>query len=216
MNGKALEHNGKKVSENIWLCGDGVYRWYYELDMLRNPIVLFTVWKVLGIAFGAVIVFTLLVSLFQRTVRTIPDLWGMVWPFLILIAVFFVISIISYLILAATYGWKYVVLFEMTEDCVRHIQAPKQFQKAQALGWLTALAGVAAGNPAVTGMGLSVDARNTSTSEFKNVAVIKPRRRRDTIHVNQRLNKNQIYVRAADFDFVEQFLKSRCPNAKIH
>jgi len=216
LNGKASEHNGKKVSENIWLCGDGVYRWYYELDMLRNPIVLFTVWKVLGIAFGAVIVFTLLVSLFQRTVRTIPDLWGMVWPFLILIAVFFVISIISYLILAATYGWKYVVLFEMTEDCVRHIQAPKQFQKAQALGWLTALAGVAAGNPAVAGMGLSVDARNTSTSEFKNVAVIKPRRRRDTIHVNQRLNKNQIYVRAADFDFVEQFLKSRCPNAKIH
>ena len=50
---------------------------------------------------------------------------------MILAVVFFVLSIVSYLILAALYGGKYQVLFEMTEDSVTHIQMPKQFKKAE-------------------------------------------------------------------------------------
>ena len=38
---------GKKVSENIYLCPDGVYRWIYEFPMAKNPTILITVWKVL-------------------------------------------------------------------------------------------------------------------------------------------------------------------------
>ena len=33
-------------SKNIVLCPDGKYRWYYEYPMLKNPVILFTVWKV--------------------------------------------------------------------------------------------------------------------------------------------------------------------------
>ena len=40
--------------------------------------------------------------------------------------VFLGIVVLSYIILAALYGWKYVVLFEMDETGITHIQLPKQ------------------------------------------------------------------------------------------
>ena len=212
---KQSEQQGKQVTKNIRLCPDGVYRWYYELNMLRNPAIILSVWKVLGISFGAAFALLLVIDLFRGTIQSAADMGRAVMPFLILLAVFFVISIISYLILAAMYGWKYMVLFEMTEEYVRHIQMPKQFKRAQALGWLAMLAGRSTGKPAMAALGLDISARNTSTSEFKNVEVIKPRRRRNTIYVNQRLDRNQVYAEDADFDFVERFIMDHCTRAKV-
>lgn len=50
------------------------------------------------------------------------------------------------MILAGIYGWKYIVLFEMNEEAIRHIHMNKQFKKAEAMGWLTALIGAASGH----------------------------------------------------------------------
>ena len=86
--------------------------------------------------------------------------------FILLALVFAVISVLAYLIVAANYGWKYMVLFEMNEDEVRHIQMESQFKKAQALGWLTAMA---AGSYSVMGAGLLAAARDRSVSVFGSV-----------------------------------------------
>ncbi len=205
---------GKKVTENIWLCPDGVYRWTYNYDLLRNPTVMFTVWKVLGISLGAVVVLELIFKLFNG-IDGAADLLGIGEPILILVGILLVLSLLGYIVVGIMYGWKYQVLFEMTEDYVSHIQMPKQFEKAQALGWLTAAAGAAAGSPGTMGIGMNAASRNSMTTELKNVAVLKVRPRRDTIHVDLKLDKNQVYAEAADFAFVEQFLKTHCPNAKI-
>ena len=106
-------------------------------------------------------------------------------------------------------------LFEMTDEYVRHIQMPKQFKKAQALGWITAFVGAMSAKPTMVGIGLTSSANSTMTTELKNVAALKIRRGRNTIHVNQKLDKNQVYAQNADFDFVESFLKQHCINAKI-
>ena len=206
---------GKKVTENIWLCPDGAYRWYYEMDMLRNPVIMFTVWKVMGLSIGIVALFMLLVDIFDGGLRSLGDLWGLCSIILVMVGIFFVLSIISYFILAALYGWKYQVLFEMTEDQVTHIQMPKQFKKAEAIGWLTLLVGLAAKKPYMVGLGLNTAARDTKTSVFKNVEYVKVRRKRNTIHVDYKLDKNQVYAEDADFDFVEKFIKDRCTKAKI-
>ena len=205
----------EQVTENIWLCTDGVYRWSYEFNMLRNPTILFTVWKVLGISFGAVYLFTIIIDLVQSVVRSWEDFWSASKVFVILAVVFFVLSIVSYLILAALYGGKYQVLFEMTEDSVTHIQMPKQFKKAEAIGWLTAFVGAIAGKPSMAGLGMNVSARDTKTSQFKNVEYVKVRRKRNTIHVDYRLDKNQVYAEDADFDFLEKFITERCVRAKV-
>ena len=212
---ETAEPQGRKITENIYLCTDGVYRWNYEFDMLRNPTILFTVWKVLGIAFGAVYLFTLILDLFQGVIKSLADLWDASKLFVILAGVFLVISVIAYLILAALYGGKYQVLFEMTEEQVTHIQMPRQFKKAEAIGWLTAFVGAATGKPYMVGLGLSTSAKNTQTSVFSSVEYVKVRKKRHTIHVNQLFDKNQVYAEDADFDFLEKFILERCTKAKI-
>lgn len=208
------ELQGQQITKNIWLCPDGVYRWHYAFDMLRNPTVLFTVWKVLGIAFGAVYLFSTILTLIENGFSG-EKLWAEMKPFLILAAVFFVISIIAYGIVAASYGWKYQVLFEMTEEKVTHIQMQKQFEEAQAIGWLTALAGAATGNLSMTGLGIDAAAKDKSVSEFKSVTSVKVRRRRHTIYVNQTLEKNQVYAGDEDFEFVLKYILDRCTKAKV-
>ena len=203
---------GEQVTEHIYLCGDGVYRWYYALPMLKNPVILFTVWKVLGLAFGIVYLFTLLLSLKDIIVYDgLAGFWDLTRPFLILFLVFLVIGVAAYLILAACYGWHYIVLFEMDEEKVVHIQTPRQFKKAQALAWLTVLAGLAGGRLTTVGSGMLAATKSTSTSEFHRVAHVIPRRRLNTIKVNQLLDRNQIYAEGEDFDFVLNYILERVP-----
>lgn len=201
-------------SGNIILCGDGKYRWYYEYPMLKNPTILFTVWKVLFISS----LFPALLSM----ILTLTDGDGLVAglkAFAMIIGVVFgilgVLSIFAYLILAATYGFKYIVLFEMDEKTVAHIQEGKQFKKAQAIGWLTAFAGAAGNNLSATGAGLLTASRQSMTSLFANVSQVVGLRSVHTIKVNQLLAKNQVYVYPEDYDFVLEFIVSHCPNAKV-
>ena len=37
------------VGDRVRLCEDGKYRWTYPLDMLKNPSILFVVYKIFGI-----------------------------------------------------------------------------------------------------------------------------------------------------------------------
>ena len=215
MDNDKLELRGEPVSENIWLCPDGVYRWTYEMDMLRNPTIMISVWKVLGISIGIVYLFGVIVMLLQGDLRSWEDLWLTSRMFLVVAGIFFVLSILAYIILAALYGWKYQVLFEMTEESVTHIQMPRQFRKAEAIGWLTSFVGALAGKPYMVALGSGVAARDTKTSEFKNVEIVKVRRKRNTIHVDYLLDKNQVYAEDGDFDFVEKYILDRCVRAKI-
>lgn len=211
-NGNELQ--GQQITKNIRLCPDGVYRWHYAFDMRRNPTILFTVWRVLGFSFGAVYLFSIILRIIDGGV-TVAKLWSETKPFLILAVVFLVISIIAYCIVAGSYGWKYQVLFEMTEDKVTHMQMPKQFEEAEAIGWLTALAGAATGNLSMMGQGIDTAARNISVSEFKSVTSVKVRRRRHTIFVNETFDKNQVYAEDEDFEFVLRFILDRCTKAKV-
>ena len=113
------------------------------------------------------------------------------------------------------YGWKYIVLFEMDEETVSHIPTSKEFEKAQALSWLTMAAGLLAKNRGAFSAGMLSAMKGPSTSEFKNVEFVRVNRRQNTIHVDQLLDKNQVYAENADFDFVEKFIKDRCIKAKI-
>ena len=208
------EYKGEYVTENIVKCEDGVYRWYYEFPMMRNPTILFTVYKVLGMSFGAVY---LLVA-----IMTIADSYSepgallkITGIFLLIMLVFAVIGFLAYVIIAASYGWKYTVLFEMYEDRIIHIQTPRQFKKAEAAAWLTMFAGVVTGNIGRVGQGLLIATKQSSVSVYDRVKTVKVRKGRHTIFLNQTLEKNQIYADEADFEFVKNYILQRCTNAKI-
>ncbi len=207
--------NYTQVTKNIQLGSDGVYRWMYEFRMMKNPTILFTLWKVLGLSFGIVALFMFVLAL-PDLIRYGPDFFETDWRVpVILIAVFLLISLLSYLIAAAAFGWKYIVIFEMSETGVTHTQLAKQYQKMQAFGILLALAGAKSGNIGAVGQGLLAASRNQSTTEFNRVRKIRLKKRRDTIFANQLLYKNQIYAEKEDFDFVADYIIRHCPNAKV-
>ena len=201
------------ADSRVTLYPDGKYRWVYEVPMLKNPSILIDVYKVLGISFGIVWLFNVLIISCEDGL-SLGNLWGITSGFLILMGVFLVIGYVAYVIVAWTYGWKYVVLFTLDEREVKHEQMPRQVKKAQVLGALTALVGVAAGKPGVVGTGLLAASRTSTTSTLADVARLKPCRRHHLIKVNQLLNKNRVFVPDEDFDFVYDFLCQHCPRAK--
>ena len=201
---------GRKVTENIYLCPDGVYRWIYEFAMLKNPTVLFTIWAVFGGIIVGIWLFMQLLALIEGDMNAEQFLSGI--GFLAVIAAgAFVLSFLGYLIVAARYGWKYIVIFEMDENGVTHKQMQHQFRKARAMSWLTAAAGLLAGAPAVAGAGINSAVHDSIHSDFSKVKNIKVRRARNTIYVNEALFKNQVYAASEDFDFVLNYISERIP-----
>ena len=207
---------GQQVTEHIYLCPDGKYRWYYEFPMMKNPTLLYTVWKVLALAFFIVWLLIFLISLGDAVSYGFRSVLKFTGAFLLLFLFFMGLGLIAYIFLAAVYGWKYIVLFEMDEKEIVHIQMPKQFDKAQAVGWLTALAGLAGKSLPAMGAGVLAASKNSSTSVFADVKEVKGVRQQHTIRVNQMLNRNQVYADDPDYDFVWNFITGRCPQAKIH
>lgn len=205
---ESIDYRGSRVRQ----CEDGKYRWKYEMNMLTNPTIFWTVFKIFFyiILVGFVIFGTFLYAIHGDW----QGLWGMAKAMLIVLGGFAVLTFLGVLVLAIVYRGKYVVLFEMDEKEIAHIQEPRQFRKAQKMGAITALAGGAARNYTAAGAGLLSATKNASTSELACVRSVKPLRRLHLIKVNQLLNKNQIYVPDEDFDFVYEFLKSHCPNLK--
>ena len=124
------------TDSRVTLCPDGKYRWVFEVPMLKNPSILYDVYKVLGISFGVVWLLNVLLIGCEDGF-SLENLWGSTYVLLAVALVLAVIALIAYVIVAWCYGWKYVVLFTMDEKEIVHQQMPRQVKKAQILGALT-------------------------------------------------------------------------------
>lgn len=203
----------EEYGERVTLCPDGKYRWMYELHLLKNPTVLFDVWKVLAITLVivAVLMFTILILAGDFEWQLVT---GMMSVLGIVILIMAVLSIVGYVFYAAITGWKYAVLFVMDDKEVVHKQMPKTVRKAEMIGKVAMVVGALAGKPGVAGAGMLSASRTTMTTELAHVRRVIPRRWMHVIKVNQLLSKNRVYVRDEDFDFVYSFLREHCINTK--
>lgn len=198
----------KQITENIYLGKDGKYHWYYEYKLLKNPTILKLLWKIFFWIFVGIWVFMCILE------ASNGDFWLWIkssWKYLIFMAAFELLVAIGYFIYAALQGFKYCVLFDMDWQGVTHRQLPKQFRKAQAMSVMTMVAGAAARKPGVIGTGLLAASKQSMSSTWTAVRSIEINRKREVIKVNERLNKNQVYAKPADFDFVEDFIRTHVP-----
>lgn len=196
----------------VRLCEDGKYRWKYELNMITNPVIMITVFKVFFyIIMGMVLVFG---TIFLISDGNWEGVIGMFKVLGIVLGIFAVLTFLGTALLSLVYGGKYVVLFEMDDKEIVHTQLPVQQKKARALGILTFFVGLFAKRPSTMGAGMLSTAKTSSTSEFPKVRRVLSRRWLHTIKVNQLFEHNQVYVPDEDYDFVYDFIKSHCPNLK--
>lgn len=214
---KFCEHCGKAVIKkhggNITLCEDGKYRWVYELDLFKTPTVFLLVWKILFFVILGIFAFTNIVDLIEWREAFLQSFLNNLKVFGIITLGMTVIVLISYLIYAAVMGGKYCVMFEMDEKGVNHRQLPKQAKKAQLISELTRTVGTAAGSPSTAAAGIGAE-RTEMYSQFSQVKKVISYPRRRLIKVNGVFQHNQVYAEQEDFDFVANYIKSRCPAAK--
>ena len=105
-----------------------MYRWEYAVPMLGNLSILFTMWKVMGISLCVPTLLMLIMGLMQGKGL---DAVGFALKITLLALCFMlVVSLPAYLIVAALYGWKYAIRFEMDERGIRH-----RPDKVVAIGW---------------------------------------------------------------------------------
>ena len=178
------------------------------MDMMKTPALLITIFKVLGLSFFIAWGIIILIAAIGGT--DWETIWGITKVILILCAIFIPITFLAYLIVSAQNGRKYVVLFEMDEQGVLHRQLRKNVKRDKAIAWLTVLAGVAAGNWGAASAGFVSATHDSLYSEFSKVRSVKPKRKWNTIKVNELLTKNQVYAEKQDFDFVYQYILAHC------
>lgn len=200
-------------SNNITMCPDGKYRWVYELDLYTTTAIIKEVWRAIVISIAIVIALMLLFFAiegdFMEGLQFIGELAG------ILFGIFLVLSIAGYLLFAFIIGGKYCALFEMDEDGINNKALEKHVKKAELIGLITALAGIASGRPGVVGTGILGATRTSMYTSFDDVKELELLPKQHLIRVNETLSRNQVYAEDEDFAFVAEYLKAHCKNAKV-
>ena len=201
------------ATTRVQLCNDGKYRWVHEVSLYKNPVILILLLKIFFWVCVGIWAFSILLrgcdSIDSKDFLDMA--WGDTKMFMIITAGFMVLCLISYYIYALIMGGKYCVLFEMNEKGVLHKQMPKQAKKAELIGAITALAGVMSRNITTTAVGLNAAGRTEMYSTFASVKTVESLPKRNTIKVNETLNHNQVYVSAADHDFVLRYILDHVP-----
>ncbi len=180
------------------------------MSLYSNPAIFLLIWKIFFFIILGLFAFLMILNLISEG----PEgAFGILKIFLYFVIGMTVLTGVSYLIYAAIMGGKYCVMFEMDDNGINHKQMPKQAEKAELLSALTMMAGAASGSLSTVGLGMA-SAETEMYSEFVNVRELKAFPRSNLIKVNGRLQHNQVYADAEDFDFVYGFLSERCPNAR--
>ncbi|MBP5737011.1 MAG: hypothetical protein J6W55_06150 [Acidaminococcaceae bacterium] len=202
-------------SENITMCTDGKYRWVYELNLYKNPAIVKEVCRVmlisLAIVMALVFIFVMIdtIGSFAEKLLFFAELAGIV------LAVCLVITILGYLLYSCMMGGTYCALFEMDEDGVCNKIQDKHIKKAELIGAITMIAGLAGGRPGVIGTGVLASARTSMYTGFDDVKELEILPEKNLIRLNETLSRNQVYAENEDFAFVADYIKRRCRNAKI-
>ena len=190
------------------LCEDGKYHWIYEVCLYKDLSIFFLVWKIFFFIFLGIFGIIMIADAQWGIEQILNDLKVLG----IVLAGFTVLTILGYSLYAAIMGGKYVVEFIMDETGINHKQVEEQAKKARKIAQITSMAGVATHNLTTTGIGMS--ARTEMYSEFVKVKRYKIYPRRGLIKLKETLEHNQVFVCKEDFEFVKDYIVSRCVNAK--
>ncbi len=204
-----------RVSPGLIEGADKVTRWTYEMNMWKNPVILFTAWKVLLLA--------ALVPALLMFFLTIIDGDGLIDGFTIFIYIYGIcigiisaLLVLAYPIVTLLNGGKYCVVFEMDEQGIKHIQMQKQYEKARVIAAVTVAAGILTGSAQAAGAGLLAGSKQQLYSKFADVKTLIVDEARNIIYLNGRFCKNQVYAENADFAYVRDYIVSRCKKAIIN
>lgn len=192
----------------ITLGEDGIYRWTYHMNLIKNPSIFLLVLKVLlGTCVGIWVVMTPILCIVDESWDPLVNGWKTIG---IVFAIIFGLTLIGYLVYAMIMGGFYIVDFTMDDKELVHTQVPRQQEKARKVGVATAVVGVLAKNPTTVGIGMTSGTKMSSTTEFHRLKKVIVRRRRHVIKLVGG-GHNEAYAVTEDMDWLCDYIRAHCP-----
>ena len=209
MENDKTKENGTSASE-ILRCSDGSYRGVYEVRLFKDFFVLGILFKIFGgIILGGGLI-TFIIELFgDHHYDFVLQMIG------IMAGIFLVLIILGYLLYAAIMGGGYCVIYTMDDKGILQEQQQKQAKKAELIADLTVLAGLLSRNMTTTGIGLTSARKTSSHTTFKGTKKLTGISRKGLIKIVHGLSHDRVYCGREDYEFVWNYIRSRCEGAKI-
>lgn len=202
-------------TNRVNLFDDGVYRWYYDMDMYQNKSMLYSLEKVnlftfLGVSVGGAILIELVEgnSAFARGILLIGLGLG---------ALMALLYVIGFYIAAGIKHGNYRIHFAMRDDGIELVWSDRLKEGFETGRKALAMAGSAIGSRTVRGRWRpTLD--EVSNMAFSQVVGYKSYPKWNMIDISMLGGKFQVYVGSKDFDFVEEYILDRVPERvrKIH
>lgn len=223
----AIAASEPKTCKTIELGPDGKYRWVYEFNMFKNPIILFTVWQImlfvvlLSLGLMVAIIFVATIDwedLFYIDFKPNYLYWRNLWNDIkglcigiggVGLGLTFILGTIGYILTAILMGGKEVMVYEMDEKGVNMMLQEKTYEKQKGLMWIAAFGFAGRGiNPFMTEALLT---KRSQYSEFPVTTSILKKKTWKTILIKQWFGFNMIHVDPEDYDFVWEYIVERVP-----
>lgn len=211
-----MEERTREIAPNareIWLYSDGVYRWAYEKDLVKNRFEMNYNLKIVSMVFGLTWVLLIAVILLANmpgsgmavAITTAACLGGG----LLAAGIMLLVQRLS----AKSRGGTDVICFEMDDDGLRQILSDKAAGVDRALSVMTALSGAVTGNSyAMTQSDRIVAGTHPNITRYGDVRRVRVCPRYDVIDVTLKGNyKCRVYAKGEDLDFVRDYIAQRVP-----
>ena len=191
------------LPEGIILGDDGAYRWYYEVDLWRNPIILLTIGKRY---FGSTSLFACMTCIGFRlsNLQKLLNMFGFWW------LMGLVSCLVIYGSLLVIDDGKYRVFFEMDEEKVIHTAIIKNY--AVPLAIISCF--IRSKSKENEDVGMNRLRHPTYISFYHRIEKIIVLPQYHTIKVRGVNVYNQVYISKEQCEFVYRFIKAHCLNVK--
>ena len=194
-----------EYTNRVQLGEDGLYRWYYDLDMRKNRYMLNMVFKVLGIIGAFLLALVLFLPSGAMSKWTVAGIILGCYVFVALLTIG-----IYWFMLVRREGF-YRFRYDMGPEGVMLWQEEGDMERNQILGAAVAAAGAAAGHPiraAVSSASIQAGSYSGYTA-YKSVRKVVVDQDKDCVYLKLFLGENLVYVGQEDFDFVRDYILSR-------
>ena len=169
--------------------------WTIRVPILRNRVILKQLGFAIGIPFGLLIIFLLIIKAFYGV--------G-------LIAILF---LLTFLFIIIVWGGKYDVGFEIDNSGIRSFTLENQAKRNKILNALTVVAGLISGKPVVAGAGLLAQSQQDVLIKWKRIKRVKYMPLRQVIMINAGFAENiALFCKNDNYDEVEIFVRSHFGN----
>ena len=201
---EAAEEEKPREIGVVYQKKDGSYEWTYCMDLKKDPLMFEIVFLTLGISFALILGVMLGAGGFDA------EILGII---LLCFAVIVLIGLFSLWLVGKMYGGKYYMVFQMDEEGITMSQISEQAAKTRLISDLSVLTGALTHSPGLISSGIAGRSSTSAHSDFKNVSSVSANRRRNKITLRSLLFFNLIYVADPYYDFVLNYIRSRCKNA---